>query len=104
MSIPLGVALYFLIWWVVLFAVLPFGLKTQDEDGEVVPGTPGSAPAKTRGHQRGCGAGFCRCLGRHHVQVGFDHRYNAARLVLTLWGMIDGCREFLLGDCFAAGF
>ncbi|PPD27318.1 MAG: hypothetical protein CTY20_12970 [Hyphomicrobium sp.] len=48
MSIPLGVALYFLIWWVVLFAVLPFGLKTQDEDGDVVPGTPGSAPAKTR--------------------------------------------------------
>jgi predicted secreted protein len=48
MSISLGVALYFIIWWLMLFAVLPFGMKTQDEDGEVVPGTPGSAPAHVR--------------------------------------------------------
>jgi predicted secreted protein len=46
MSIPFGLALYFIIWWVVLFAVLPLGLRTQDEAGDVVPGTPGSAPAK----------------------------------------------------------
>ena len=31
-----------------LFAVLPFGLRTQDEAGEVVPGTPESAPAHPR--------------------------------------------------------
>jgi len=48
MSLSLGIALYFLIWWIVLFAVLPFGLRTQDEEGEVVPGTPGSAPASAR--------------------------------------------------------
>ncbi len=48
MSLSLGIALYFIIWWVVLFAVLPFGLKTQDESGAVVPGTPGSAPARSR--------------------------------------------------------
>jgi len=45
MSITLGIALYFVIWWTVLFAVLPFGLRTQEEDGEVVPGTPASAPS-----------------------------------------------------------
>ncbi len=28
--------------------MLPFGVRTQDEEGEVVPGTPGSAPAKPR--------------------------------------------------------
>ncbi len=44
MSITLGIALYFVIWWIVLFAVLPFGVHTQAEDGEVVPGTPQSAP------------------------------------------------------------
>jgi len=44
MSIPLGIALYFVIWWIVLFAVLPFGVQTQAEDGTVVPGTPESAP------------------------------------------------------------
>lgn len=48
MSLPLAIALYFIIWWTVLFAVLPFGVRTQDEDGVVVPGTPGSAPAQTR--------------------------------------------------------
>lgn len=37
-------AVYFIIWWVVLFAVLPFGLRTQDEDGEVTLGTTASAP------------------------------------------------------------
>ena len=38
-------AIYFIIWWVTLFAVLSFGLKTQDEAGSVTPGTHASAPA-----------------------------------------------------------
>ena len=42
----MAVAIYIFIWWIVLFAVLPFGVRTQDEAGSVVPGTPGSAPAK----------------------------------------------------------
>jgi predicted secreted protein len=37
-------AIFFIIWWVSLFAVLSLGLKTQDEAGSVVPGTPSSAP------------------------------------------------------------
>lgn len=45
MSITFAIALYFVIWWTVLFAVLPFGVRTQDEAGEIVPGTPESAPA-----------------------------------------------------------
>jgi predicted secreted protein len=48
MSWTLGVAIYFIVWWIVLFAVLPIGLRTQDEEGEVVPGTPASAPAQFR--------------------------------------------------------
>ena len=46
MSLALGFAIYFIIWWLTLFAVLPFGVRTQGEDGDVVPGTPESAPAK----------------------------------------------------------
>ncbi len=46
MTIALALALYFMIWWLVLFAVLPFGVVTQDETADVVPGTPGSAPAR----------------------------------------------------------
>lgn len=37
-------AVYFIIWWVTLFAVLPFGLRTQEEDGDVTLGTTASAP------------------------------------------------------------
>jgi predicted secreted protein len=48
MSITLAIAVYFVIWWTVLFAVLPIGVRTQDEDGVVVPGTPASAPTTPR--------------------------------------------------------
>ena len=44
MTLAFGFALYFMIWWLVLFAVLPFGVRTQAEAGDVVPGTPASAP------------------------------------------------------------
>jgi predicted secreted protein len=37
-------AIYFIIWWLVLFAVLPFGVHSQDESGETVPGTDPGAP------------------------------------------------------------
>ncbi len=48
MTFVFGLALYAMIWWIVLFAVLPFGVRTQAEAGEVVPGTPESAPAQPR--------------------------------------------------------
>ena len=44
MSLVFGVAIYIVIWWVVLFAILPLRVKTQEEDGEVTDGTPESAP------------------------------------------------------------
>lgn len=40
-----GIALYFVIWWTVLFAVLPFGVRSQTEAGEVVAGSEPGAPA-----------------------------------------------------------
>ena len=48
MSLSLAIAIYFIIWWTVLFAVLPIGVRTQGEDGAVVPGTPESAPTAPR--------------------------------------------------------
>ncbi|MGE5514002.1 MAG: DUF1467 family protein [Bacteroidota bacterium] len=48
MSLPLAIATYFIIWWTLLFAVLPIGLRTQGEEGTVVPGTPESAPVRPR--------------------------------------------------------
>jgi predicted secreted protein len=40
-----GVALYFVIWWILLFAVLPFGVRSQAESGEVIHGSEPGAPA-----------------------------------------------------------
>ncbi len=44
MRIGTYVAIYFLIWWIVLFAVLPWGVRNQEELGEVVPGSDPGAP------------------------------------------------------------
>ena len=46
MGIATGIAIYFLIWWIVLFAVLPWGVKPQDE--EIVPGSDPGAPRAAR--------------------------------------------------------
>lgn len=35
-------------WWLAFFALLPFGVRSQIEDGEVVPGTEPSAPTAPR--------------------------------------------------------
>ncbi|MDX2202586.1 MAG: DUF1467 family protein [Hyphomicrobiaceae bacterium] len=48
MSLSFAIAIYFILWWTVLFAVLPLGVRTQGEAGEVVPGTPESAPLHPR--------------------------------------------------------
>jgi len=42
-----GAAIYFLIWWLTLFAVLPFGVKSQHE-AETEPGTDPGAPVLPR--------------------------------------------------------
>ena len=44
MSLTTAVAIYFIIWWVVLFAVLPWGIRSQEESGAVAPGTDPGAP------------------------------------------------------------
>jgi predicted secreted protein len=44
----LGLALYFIIWWTFLFAVLPFGVHSQHEMNDIVPGSDPGAPARPR--------------------------------------------------------
>ena len=44
MSIMSAIVLLAVIWFMVLFVVLPLRLRTQGESGHVVPGTPSSAP------------------------------------------------------------
>ena len=47
MSPVTAIATYFVIWWVTLFAVLPWKVRTQAETGHVEPGTNPSSPARS---------------------------------------------------------
>jgi predicted secreted protein len=47
-SISTGFAIYFVLWWIVLFLTLPFGVRSQHEDGEGAPGTDPGAPIMAR--------------------------------------------------------
>lgn len=47
-TITSAFAIYIIVWWVVLFAVLPFGVRSQHEDGETVPGSDPGAPVMPR--------------------------------------------------------
>jgi predicted secreted protein len=38
-------AIYFIVWWLVLFTVLPWGVRSQHEAGDIAPGTDPGAPA-----------------------------------------------------------
>ena len=40
-------AIYFVIWWVTLFVTLPFGVRSQLEEGGGAPGTDPGAPVAT---------------------------------------------------------
>ena len=47
-TISTGFAIYFVLWWIVLFVTLPFGERSQHEDGEGAPGTDPGAPVMAR--------------------------------------------------------
>ena len=43
-QVSTALAIYFVLWWVTLFLTLPFGVRSQHEDGEGAPGTDPGAP------------------------------------------------------------
>lgn len=48
MSITAAIVLYVVIWFVTIFVVLPIGLRTQGDEGQIVPGTHAGAPSNFR--------------------------------------------------------
>jgi predicted secreted protein len=48
MSVTTAIAIYFIIWWLSLFVVLPWGVRSQHEDGDISPGTEPGAPMLPR--------------------------------------------------------
>jgi predicted secreted protein len=49
MKVSSAIAIYFIIWWLVLFLVLPFGIRNAEEAGEsVVQGNDAGAPVQAQ--------------------------------------------------------
>nr|WP_051661359.1 DUF1467 family protein [Bosea sp. 117] len=46
MGVTTYIAIYFIVWWTVIFAVLPFGVRSQHEEGDIAEGTEPGAPAR----------------------------------------------------------
>ncbi len=50
MPIASSIAIYVITWWLVLFAVLPFGVRNREESNSdpsfLIPGTDAGAPQK----------------------------------------------------------
>jgi predicted secreted protein len=47
-TISTAFAIYFVIWWITLFLTLPFGIRSQHEDGVGAAGTDPGAPIASR--------------------------------------------------------
>lgn len=43
-STPLAIAIYLTIWWIVLFAILPFGVRSTHEEADTPEGSDPGAP------------------------------------------------------------
>ena len=46
MGLTSAIVLYAVVWFMVFFVVLPIGLSTQGDEGEIVPGTHAGSPAR----------------------------------------------------------
>lgn len=48
MNLTGGIVLFVVIWFMAFLVALQIGPKSQADDGEIVPGTPASAPSDIR--------------------------------------------------------
>lgn len=48
MAATSAIVMFSVIWWLILLCILPLGTRSQSEAGEIVPGTPPSAPVNPR--------------------------------------------------------
>ena len=85
MSWTTAIAIYFMIWWVVLFAVLPWGVRTQEESdgGGHRPRRAGHAEHAGEAHldhwSQASYSRFVRCL---------VYRLVSLDDLATLWGLL----------------
>jgi predicted secreted protein len=88
MSVSTSVAIYFIIWWVVLFAVLPWGIHSQVESGEVVPGSDPGAPALPRLWSKVIWTTVVSAVIFAVFQVIYRYRLVSLDDLASLWGLL----------------
>jgi predicted secreted protein len=88
MSISTSFAIYFIIWWMVLFAVLPFGVRSQVEAGDVVPGSDPGAPALPKLWSKVLWTTLVSAGVFAIFQVIYRYRLISLDDLATLWGLL----------------
>jgi predicted secreted protein len=82
-------AIYFIIWWVVLFAVLPFGVRSHAETGEAVePGNDPGAPTVAALKAKLLWTTLVACVVFAMCWVVYVYRLVALDDLATLWGLL----------------
>jgi len=88
MSFSTSVAIFFIIWWVVLFTVLPWGIRSQAETGEVVPGSDPGAPALPKLKSKLVWTTLVAAIVFAAFQVIYRYRLIGLDDLSTLWGLL----------------
>jgi predicted secreted protein len=88
MSFSTSVAIFFIIWWVVLFTVLPWGIRSQAETGEVVPGSDPGAPALPKLKSKLMWTTLVAAIVFAAFQVIYRYRLVGLDDLSTLWGLL----------------
>ena len=73
MATTTAIAIYFLIWWIVLFAVLPWGVRAQGEEGAAGHRSRRAARAAAHGQaglDHGRGRRACGVSARSSMSTG----------------------------------
>jgi predicted secreted protein len=86
-SLTTSIAVYFIIWWTVLFAVLPWGVRSQQESGTVSPGTDPGAPAVPRLLMKLIGTTIVAAMVFALCAVIYDYRLVTLDGLIKLMGL-----------------
>jgi predicted secreted protein len=89
MAISTALAIYFVIWWVVLFTVLPWGIRSQAEDGEIVPGSDPGAPCLPRLLAKLIWTTIVSAVVFLLLAAAYHYRLFTLQQITTLFGLLD---------------
>ena len=81
-------ALYVVIWWITLFAILPFGVRSQHEGADMAPGTDPGAPVLPRIKAKLLWTTLVASVIFGLFYWGYVNRIANLEDLATLWGLL----------------